>query len=205
MRLLTIILLFGMLVLMFNGCSDGPGSTDLTVRVVNQLTGDPVPNADVRLLGTIDVFTTNAFGMVIISNVPHDLQALLIIPPAGIAAALVGPFYVTGSRTVVAETLTYTQLLNTYQIATPTNDTATVVAFGYTRLNGSSPPREVELTVDTTSSTGTPAVVAGTPVPPAPHDLLIVDTATDSEDIFPDFQLPTNGVLVVQAAFEGID
>jgi hypothetical protein len=198
-------MLFGALALVFNGCIDGPISTNLTVKVVNQLTGDPVANTDVRLLDITTVFTTNASGIVIIPEVPNDLHALLIVPPEGIAPALVGPFYVTGSRTVIAETLTYSQLLATYQIARPTNNTATVIAFGYTRLNGSSPPREVELTVDNTTATGTPAVVTGTPVPPAPHDITVIDTATDSYGVFPSFQLPLNSVLVVQAAFEGID
>lgn len=204
MRFLWLFLLCGVLALVFIGCGDGPGSGLLTVRVVNQLTGEPVANAEVRLLDSNTVFTTDAFGQVVIPNVPNELISLLVLPPAGSAPTLVGPFRMGNvNRTVVAETLTYDQLLNTYGVARPTNNTATVVAFGYNRLNGSSPSREVRLTVDTISDTGNPAVVTGIPVPPAGHNIAIVDIATDDEDVFPNFQLVANSVLVVRAAFLG--
>ena len=209
MRFLWFFLLCGVLALVTVGCQDASPDAGITVRVVNQLTGGPVTGTDVFLQGSgiTTRFTTNAFGTVLIPDVPvGGPYSLLLVTPAGYAPGLAGPISFSGvNRTVIGEVLTYAQLLATYGVAQPTDNTATVVAFGYERLDGVSPTREVQLTVDSTTDTGNPAVVTGIPVPPPGHNITVTDTATGRAVLFPGQQLVPNSVLVVQAAFEGID
>ncbi|MHB0936869.1 MAG: hypothetical protein ACYC6A_10800 [Armatimonadota bacterium] len=203
--LMSLVIVVGLLA----GCHDAPSETGITVRVVNQLTGGPVAGTDVFLQGSgiTTRFTTSASGTVFIPDVPvGGPYSLLLVTPAGYAPVLAGPIAFSGANlTVISEVLTYAQLLATFGVARPTDNTATVVAFGYERLDGDSPTREVQLTVDTMTDTGNPAVVTGIPVPPPGHNITVTDTATGRAVLFPGQQLVPNSVLVVQAAFEGVD
>jgi len=206
MRLFVFIVLIGILMIV-NGCQDGFGNANLTFNIINQLTGNPVIGTEVRLV-TNGVpgpeFEGVDTSQIVVPDVPPDDDySVILYTPIGSAPVWFGPFRVAGSpRTFDIQVLTYQQLLASYGVAQPTNNTVTLVVFGYDRFGGT--PLEVQVNVDNSAytGTGTPAIVTGIPFPPAIHNVILTATATGQTVQFPSLLFTNpNIIMVVRASF----